>query len=345
VVDRKLLGYILILPSVSQPTHPSRFTAPQRLTGFDDIIGESRVMRDTCATAQKMAQSGAPILIEGETGVGKELFARAVHGESQRPGAFVPINCGAMPRELIASELFGHEKGAFTGADRSSAGKIEVANGGTLCLDEIGELPPDMQPYLLRVLDDGIVYRIGSHQEKQVAIGLVSMTNRNLANEVEKGTFRQDLFYRIATLRLRIPPLRERGDDVLLIAEQLCRTLAMQRGTTPVSLSSEAQDCLSHYHWPGNVRELRNVLEMSMLMTPGKCIEWHDLPEEVRMNQEAPSATKRLKYTSTSDLRTTEELLIKETIARQGGNLTQAAKQLGIARSTLYSRLAKAKKR
>ncbi|WP_196518295.1 sigma 54-interacting transcriptional regulator [Halomonas sp. PA16-9] len=285
-----------------------------------------------------------PILIEGETRVGKELFARAIHNELPRSGSFVPINCGAMSRELMASELFGYEKGAFTGADRSSAGKIEVADCGTLCLDEIGELPPGMQPYLLRVLDDGIVYRIGSHQEKRVAIGLVSMTNRNLANEVEKGTFRQDLFYRIATLRLRVPPLRERGDDVLLIAEQLCRTLAMQRGTTPVSLSSEAQDCLSHYHWPGNVRELRNVLEMSMLMASGKCIEWHDLPEEVRMNQEAPSATNRL-YTSTSDLRTTEELLIKETIARQGGNLTQAAKQLGIARSTLYSRLAKEAKR
>tara|TARA_R110001599_G_scaffold5297_7_gene27025 strand:+ start:7083 stop:7733 length:651 start_codon:yes stop_codon:yes gene_type:complete len=174
-----------------------------------------------------------PILIEGETRVGKELFARAIHNELPRSGSFVPINCGAMSRELMASELFGYEKGAFTGADRSSAGKIEVADCGTLCLDEIGELPPGMQPYLLRVLDDGIVYRIGSHQEKRVAIGLVSMTNRNLANEVEKGTFRQDLFYRIATLRLRVPPLRERGDDVLLIAEQLCRTLDSETGNTP----------------------------------------------------------------------------------------------------------------
>lgn len=345
VVDQKLLGYILILPNASRAAHPPRSTAPQRFTGFDDIIGESRIMRDTCATAQKMAQSGAPILIEGETGVGKELFARAVHGESQRAGAFVPINCGAMPRELIASELFGHEKGAFTGADRSAAGKIEMANGGTLCLDEIGELPLDMQPYLLRVLEDGIVYRIGSQQEQHVNISLVSMTNRHLANEVEKGGFRQDLFYRIATLHLRVPPLRERGDDVLLIAEALCRALAVQRGCAPMTLSSEAQDCLRHYHWPGNVRELRNVLEMSMLMASGARIESHDLPEDVRTGQKVLSCIDGASRAPHSDLKTAEERLIQEAIERQGGNLTQAAKQLGIARSTLYSRLAKAAQR
>jgi len=345
VMERKLLGYILILPNASPTAPATRLITPQRSIGFEDIIGESHIMRETCATARKMAQSGVPILIEGETGVGKELFARAIHGESQRPGSFVPINCGAISRELMASELFGHEKGAFTGAERSAAGKIEVADGGTLCLDEIGELPLDMQPYLLRVLDDGVVYRIGSHQEKRVAISLVSMTNRNLANEVEKDGFRQDLFYRIATLRLRIPTLRERGDDVLLIAEKLCKALAMQRGCAPLSLSSQAQDCLRHYHWPGNVRELRNVLEMSMLMASGKRIERHDLPEEVRMGQGTLTAMHSVEGSSPSDLRTSEELLIKEAIARQGGNLTQAAKQLGIARSTLYSRLAKATKR
>ena len=193
-----------------------------------EIVGDSPAIKETREYAGQMALSGAPVLLEGETGVGKELFARLIHhAGSVSGGPFVPVNCGGVPRELMGSELFGYAKGAFTGArEEGRAGKVEAADNGVLCLDEIGDLPLDLQPYLLRVLEDGEVYRIGSNEPRRANIRLVSMTNRSLKHEIEAGRFRQDLYYRIAVLRLRIPPLRERGDDVMLLAEHFARAVA-----------------------------------------------------------------------------------------------------------------------
>ncbi|MFS8038821.1 sigma-54-dependent Fis family transcriptional regulator [Xanthobacter sp. AM11] len=306
---------------------------------FEAIVGDSAVMREAREKARRMAESGLPILLEGETGVGKEVFARAIHGARTPAGPFVPLNCGGLPRDLIASELFGYEKGAFTGADAAGKqGKVEAASGGLLCLDEIGEMPLELQSYLLRVLEDGVVYRIGGHAARQVDLRLVSMTNRDLSGEVAAGRFRKDLFYRIAALRLRIPPLRERGDDVLLVADHLGTIAARRAGLAPPRFTEAARAALLAYGWPGNVRELRNVVEMLVAMggagnnAPGGAIDADDLPAEIRAGAAPPARA--------TDLRSLEETAILDAVEACGGNLSRAARRLGIARSTLYMRLA-----
>ena len=301
---------------------------------FQAIIGECAVMQEVKAKARRMAESGLPILLEGETGVGKEVFARAIHGARAPSGPFVPLNCGGLPRDLIASELFGYEKGAFTGADASGKqGKVEAADGGLLCLDEIGEMPLELQSYLLRVLEDGVVYRVGGHTGRRVNLRLVSMTNRDLSGEVAAGRFRKDLFYRIAALRLRIPPLRERGDDILLLVDHLGHAAAARAGVAPPRFSEAARQALLAYGWPGNVRELRNVVEMLLAMGgAGGLIDAGDLPAEIREGA-APVA-------GATDLKAVEEAAIRAAVEACGGNLSRAARRLGIARSTLYMRLA-----
>lgn len=305
---------------------------------FEAIIGESEAMRTAREKARRMADSGVPVLLEGETGVGKELFARAIHGARIPCGPFVPLNCGGLPRDLIASELFGYEKGAFTGADTAGRpGKVEAANGGVLCLDEIGEMPLDLQSYLLRVLEDGVVYRIGSHAGIKVGLRLVSMTNRDLSQLVAGGTFRRDLYYRIAPLRLRIPPLRERGEDVLLLADHLAEATARRLGRVrPLGFTDAARAALSAYGWPGNVRELRNVVDMLSAMVEGDVADIGDLPAELQRGRSVPAA-------EVTDLRSLEQTAIAGVIEACGGNLSEAARRLGIARSTLYMRLSAVK--
>lgn len=357
--DGEEIGGVVVL-------HPARrlrpAAAPLREEGrgapepfrFEAIIGESLVMCEVREKARRMADSGMPVLLEGETGVGKELFARAIHGARVPPGPFVPVNCGGLPRELIASEIFGYEKGAFTGADTAGRpGKVEAADGGLLCLDEIGEMPLDLQSYLLRVLEDGVVYRVGSHAARRVDLRLVSMTNRDLGQEVAAGTFRKDLFYRIAALRLRIPPLRERGDDVVLLMEHFCAAAARRLGRPAPRFTAAAMEGLKAYCWPGNVRELRNVADMLVAMTEGGVVDAPDLPAEMtRGAADIPVGGLRLPPSALSagagpagvlpstDLRSLEEAAIIGTIEACGGNLSKAAKRLGIARSTLYMRLA-----
>ena len=304
---------------------------------FDAILGESHAIREAREKALRMAQSGTPVLLEGETGVGKELFARAIHGAREPSGPFVPVNCGGLPRDLVASEIFGYEKGAFTGADAAGRpGKVEAADGGLLCLDEIGEMPLELQSYLLRVLEDGVVYRVGSHEGRRVNLRLVSMTNRDLADEMAAGRFRKDLYYRIATLRLHIPPLRERGDDIVILLEHFAQAAAQRAGREAPRLTAAALDALRAYHWPGNVRELRNVVETLVVLSPGGPIGPEELPAEVRgprTSQVAPSA-------GSTDLRSVEQATIAAAVRACGGNLSNAAKYLGIARSTLYVRMA-----
>ncbi|MFG1291555.1 sigma-54-dependent Fis family transcriptional regulator [Xanthobacter versatilis] len=336
--DGEEIGGVVVLHAPRKPRPVMReATREPEVLPFEAIIGDSPVMREVREKARRMAESGLPILLEGETGVGKEVFARAIHGGRAPCGPFVPLNCGGLPRDLIASELFGYEKGAFTGADTAGKqGKVEAADGGLLCLDEIGEMPLELQSYLLRVLEDGVVYRVGGHTGRRVNLRLVSMTNRDLSGEVAAGRFRKDLFYRIAALRLRIPPLRERGADVALLLDHFGRSASARAGLAPPRFSSAAHAALMAYGWPGNVRELRNVVDMLVAMggTGGDAdalIDIADLPQEIR---EETTETARA-----TDLKAVEEAAIRAAVDACGGNLSRAARRLGIARSTLYMRL------
>lgn len=335
--DGENIGGVIVLNSARRARPSVRTTRPveERDYSFETIIGNSTIMRETRDKALRMAQSGLPVLLEGETGVGKELFARAFHAVSAPQGPFVPVNCGGLPRDLIASELFGYEKGAFTGADSAGRqGKVEAAANGLLCLDEIGEMPLELQSYLLRVLEDGVVYRVGSHVARRVALRLVSMTNRDLSEAVAQGQFRKDLFYRIAALRLRIPALRERGEDVLLLMEHYCIEAARRLGRDTPHVSAAAADALLAYSWPGNVRELRNVADMLVSMIRADSIGPDDLPAEIRAGHHGGASSKA------TDLRSVKNQIILDVIASCDGNLSRAARHLGIARSTLYMRLA-----
>ncbi|SHO66518.1 Transcriptional regulator of acetoin/glycerol metabolism [Pseudoxanthobacter soli DSM 19599] len=372
-VDGEAIGCIILMhnkaragggPSATPATLPS---AAEPFFGFDEIVGDCPAMEQAREKGRKLARNALPVLIEGETGVGKELFARAIKCAGPRvTGPFVPLNCGGMPRDLIASELFGYARGAFTGADeKGRAGRIEKADGGVLCLDEIGEMPLDLQSYLLRVLEDGVVYRIGDHEPRQVDIRIVSMTNRDLSAEVEAGRFRRDLYYRIAAVRLAIPPLRERGEDIVLLAARLGHEAAMRLGRPPPRFSPSVLDLFRSYPWPGNVRELRNVVDAMVALADGDVLDLADVPADIRRSSgrpegacfaaSAPStppapplapwpAVTPAPYAmpaSRREMQAAERAAILAQVEAAGGNLAEAARRLGIARSTLYLKLAR----
>ncbi|MGE4482771.1 sigma-54-dependent Fis family transcriptional regulator [Acidocella sp.] len=316
-------------------SHP-RQAAKEEVLDFTAILGDSPAIATARERARKLAASKLPVLIEGETGVGKELFARAIHASGPlAAGPFIPVNCGGVAKELIASELFGYAKGSFTGADEAGrTGKIEAANHGVLCLDEIGEMPLDLQSYLLRVLEDQVVYRVGEHEGRPVDICVISMTNRDLSDEVKGGRFRRDLYYRIAVARLRVPPLRERGGDILLLAQHFASRAAIRLGRQAPSLNPRARDVLMAYGWPGNVRELRNAMEIAVTLAESGLITPEELPEDIlAVTPSSPPAA--------SVLRDAERETIMAHIEACGGNLSEAARRLGIARSTLYLRLSR----
>jgi transcriptional regulator of acetoin/glycerol metabolism len=348
--DGAALGCLIVMhrSRSRQPAAALQREPAEAEIGFDRILGESLTMCETRDRARKLAANNLPILIEGETGVGKELFARAIKSASSvAGGAFVPLNCGGMPRDLIASELFGYAKGAFTGADENGrAGKIEQADGGVLCLDEIGEMPLDLQSYLLRVLEDGVVYRIGHHVGRRVNIRVLSMTNRDLLAEVKAGRFRRDLFYRIAAARIRIPPLRERDGDIVTLAQGFAEAAAVRQDRPVPAFTPEVRERLRRYSWPGNVRELRNVVDAAIALTDSNVIGLQDLPPELLEDastqldeRHASRAIGLLGATASTNLKDTERATILAQIEACGGNLTEAARRLGIARSTLYLRL------
>ncbi|MEL6062153.1 sigma-54-dependent Fis family transcriptional regulator [Methylobacterium sp. DCY52] len=344
--DGEAIGCLIVLhgrhastgPRRSNRTAPLKVAPGERSVSFDAIIGDSPAMRAVKERAGRLATLPLPVLIEGETGVGKELFARAIKQARTPDGPFVPLNCGGMARDLVASELFGYVRGAFTGADeKGRPGRIEQADGGVLCLDEIGEMPLDLQAYLLRVLEDGIVYRLGSHEGRTVDFRLVSMTNRDLEAEIEAKRFRRDLFYRIAAVRLRIPALRERGTDVLLLARHFIRNAAERFGRKVPRLTATLEATLLAHPWPGNVRELRNVLEAAVAMAARDDeLTEADLPDLPR----ASVIAARSADASSSNLHAIERAAILAKLDACGGNVTETARQLGIARSTLYLRLA-----
>ncbi|TVP72548.1 MAG: sigma-54-dependent Fis family transcriptional regulator, partial [Gemmatimonadales bacterium] len=249
---------------------------------YAGLVAESPGMQRVLEMARKVAQHPTSVLVEGETGTGKEVLARLVHTESPRAaGPFVPVNCGAIPAQLMESEFFGHVRGAFTGAERDRTGLFESARGGTLFLDEVGELPEALQVKLLRVLQERVVRPVGAAEEREVDVRVLAATNRDLEVEIREGRFRQDLYYRLAVLKLELPPLRERGGDLVLLARHLLERHAGRMGIPVPALDGDAMERLQGHAWPGNVRELENVLERALVLAEGGRIQVRDLPPEV----------------------------------------------------------------
>jgi two-component system response regulator HydG len=295
-------------------------------------------MRELFAQMQRAARSASTVLITGESGTGKELVARAIHEASGRSGAFVPVNCPAIPSDLIEAELFGHTGGAFTGAKQARAGLIEAADHGTLFLDEIGELPLPVQPKLLRALQEGTVRLVGANLERSVNVRVVAATNRHLEKDVNEGRFREDLYWRLNVIHLRVPALRERPFDIPLLVEHFIAKACEASGTVPLSVSPEALAVLTAYLWPGNVRELENAIERAAAFARGAVLTAEDLPERVRTSGTVASLIARSSGQHLT-LREVEREYILEILRRAGGNKSKAAELLGLDRKTLYRKL------
>ena len=312
--------------------------------GFDQIIGRAPSLKEALALATKVAPAETTVLLTGESGTGKELVARAIHFASARgDGPFVTINCAALPETLLESELFGHERGAFTGADRQKPGRFEVAAGGTLFLDEVGELPLTVQVKLLRVLQSREFERVGGTTTLRADVRLIAATNRDLERAVEVGTFREDLYYRLNVFRVHLPPLRDRGDDVILLAEHFVRELAARMGKGEVGLSRDAREALLAHPWPGNIRELQNAVERALIMSEGGLITAGQLGVSTRTERAVPSRrTSEIVSApgmSDSPLSEVEKRLVLDALNKAKGNKSKAAKLLGITRSQLYTRM------
>ncbi|MCK6598077.1 MAG: sigma-54 dependent transcriptional regulator [Bdellovibrionaceae bacterium] len=301
------------------------------------IIYQSEAMSSLIKMIDRVAPSNANVLVLGESGTGKELLARAVHERSLRKNKpFVAINCGALRETLLESELFGHEKGSFTGAYTKKSGLAEVANGGTLFLDEIGELSPGIQAKLLRFIQEGEIFRVGGKDPIKVDIRLISATNRELDQEVQKGNFREDLFYRINTIVVNAPPLRRRKEDIpVLIQHFMSQSTQAQYGKLK-TMSPEAVQAMMKYEWPGNIRELQNVCERLQILSDGHQIEVGDLPDNIK-NPDVEIDF--LEYDPTIPLYDIEKKYILKALAHFSGNKTQAANNLGITIKTLYNKL------
>lgn len=312
----------------------NRIMGSKAIYTFDKIIGKNERFLEVIDYAKKVSDSRSTILITGESGTGKEVFAQAIHNFGNRKEEpFVAINCGAIPRNLMESELFGYEEGAFTGAKRGgAAGKFEIADGGTVMLDEIGELPVDMQTKLLRVIEEGVISRVGGTKQIPIDVRIVAATNKNLIQEVEKGNFRLDLYYRLNVLPIHLPALRERRDDIPAIAQYFMKTISKRLNKKEVHLDDEIMSHLMNYDWPGNIRELENVIE--------RMINTQSPPTEF-------AAHKYLNVVLTEnvedclDLEQMETKLIQKALTRYIGNITLAAKALGISRNTLYRKMEK----
>lgn len=300
-----------------------------------NLVGESKEMRKLRDTIATIASKNVTVLIQGESGTGKELVARSIWNLSDRSnGPFVAVNCGAIPSDLFESELFGYEKGAFTGAMKSKAGKIELADNGILFLDEIGELPKPVQVKLLRVLETSEVERLGGLSTKNVNIRIVSATNKDLESEVKSENFREDLYYRINVVKIEIPPLRERKDDIPILVEHFSRVLSKQMETNFKPFSKMAIDILKEYTFPGNVRELQNVVRSAIVFSKGTEIKVDDLPPKVLGRND-----EYVRIAIGTTLDEAERMLIESTLKSCNENKTKTAKTLGISLSTLHNKL------
>jgi transcriptional regulator with PAS, ATPase and Fis domain len=303
------------------------------------MIGRSQSMRQIYETIRATAPSEASVLIEGESGTGKELIATAFHLQSNRSdGPFVRINCAAIPRDLIESELFGYKKGAFTGADRDKRGLIEAASGGTLLLDEVAEMPAHLQTKLLRVLQERSIRRLGSEQEIQVNFRLVTSTNRDTKQAMREGVLREDLYFRISTIRIKVPPLRERLNDLVLLAEKFLQRYCTKYGRSIRGISQEALALLSRYEWPGNVRELESVIERAVLFCQQERITPEHLPEHIHSSRASHFKCEIPPYLTLEEI---EREAIKQTLERTANNVKKTAQILNLHRPTLYRKLKK----
>ncbi len=298
---------------------------------FESLIGQSASMQAVFDLICSVAPQDSTVLITGETGTGKGLAAKAIHTQSRRAGGpFVTVNCGAMPEHLMETELFGYQRGAFTDAKETKKGRLELAHGGTLFLDEIGEIGMRMQIDLLRVLEDGVFYRVGGTQPLQADFRVVAATNRNLETAIREGTFRQDLFYRLNVITFEMPPLRQRKDDIPLLAEHFLYRFSQETNKPVEKISREALDEMMLYEWPGNVRELENAVERAVVICPGRVIDPKYLPILCTPFQPMPA---------TGSLREMEKIYILQVLEQNHWNISRCAKILGIDRSTLYSKI------
>jgi len=315
--------------------------------GLENIIGESSALREVLDTIRQVAPSSASVLIEGESGTGKELAAHAIHNLSRRhKGKFVAVHCAALSPQLLESELFGHEKGAFTGASERRIGRFEQANGGTIFLDEIGEIDPSTQVKLLRVMgEDHAFERVGGNQTLRADVRVAAATNKNLEKLVQDGKFRDDLFFRLNVVRITMPPLRDRKEDIPLLVHGFLRHFSKANDKPLLELTPEAMNALLAYNWPGNVRELRTAIEHGVVMAAGTKITLRDLPGAVRQGAShglprgISSAKAFGEKSSPLDLRETEKKLILQALTTTNGNVTAAAKKLGISRRTLHRKI------
>ena len=316
--------------------------------GIENIIGESDVMRDVFETVRQAAPTQANILIQGESGTGKELVAHAIHQFSSRAkGPFIAVHCAALSPTLLESELFGHEKGAFTGATERRRGRFEMADGGTLFLDEISEIEPSIQVKLLRVLEERQFERVGGQQTLDVDIRLIAATNADLAARVKAGAFRSDLFFRLDVVSITLPPLRKRPDDIALLCAHFLKEFSDKNNKPVESITPEAMGVLSAYSWPGNVRELRNVIERMVVLSRSPRLSVRDLPAALRdsVQNEAPRpgigfrGDPGIRASAPESMAQAEHLMIDAALKRNGGNRTLAATQLGISRRTLQRKL------
>ena len=302
------------------------------------IVARSSRMQEVISLARRVAKVDATVLITGDSGVGKERIARLVHDESARAaGPFIAVNCGAITETLLESELFGHTRGSFTGANSNRYGLCETANHGTLLLDEIGEISPSMQVKLLRFLQEREVRRVGESKSRAVDVRVLAATNRDIANEVAEGSFRQDLYYRLKVVELHVPPLRDRKEDILPLARMLLTEAADRMERPIVGLLPKAADQLLRYNWPGNVRELENAMERAVALAQGNRVDLEDLPEEIRMTFQKPVINEG----TVQALKDVEREYILAALEFNGGNQTLTAKQLQIGSATLYRKLKK----
>lgn len=333
-----------IVPAVEKAIEMARLSnkifkldAIEPSAGFDSVIGESPALKNAIKLATRVAGADLSVLLTGETGTGKEVFANAIHQSSKRKNKpFMALNCSALGKELLESELFGHVKGAFTGANSDKTGFFEAANGGTLFLDEIGEMSLDLQAKLLRVLETSMYYMVGSTREKKADVRIVAATNRDLLKEAESGNFRLDLYYRLSTFVVNLPPLNERGDDVLILARYFVKQAAQRMEMDVPELNKEVQLALKGHTWKGNLRELKNVMERALILSDGSEITRDLLPQEF---EGANGTAAIVRPNAPIDLSSLEKDHIANMLAFTGGNKTKTAEILGIGVATLYRKI------
>lgn len=332
-IEKKDLGIVLILHDISEITKLRKIAL--QLKRYGEIVGNSEKMKSIYALIESIKDYDTSILIIGETGTGKELVARAIHDTSRRRDKpFVPVNCSALPNNLIESELFGHVKGAFTGAIANRPGRFQIANGGTLFLDEVGTLPIELQAKLLRAIQQKVVEPLGSDQSVSVDVRILAASNRNLSQLIEEKEFREDLYYRLKVMEINIPPLRERKEDIPLLIDHFVERLNRYYNKNVIGVSPSTRGLLQKYLWPGNVRELENAVEHAYILTNGAMIESNTLPPEIRYidkNGAPPTPTlTNLNY---------EEEQIRAALMAAKGNMNEAAEILGLHRSTLWRKM------